>query len=137
MALLITSTACSFLALAAAIILHFQLPPWLFLTGLTRLESEKRANIDMVHLRKSLSAFLYILASVFFAGAILLFFKVLVEGFILQLYFIVFLLFFNALYFTYRKLDHNTYSDKTHHSALFFFLLMNAIFLLLFFIVPR
>ncbi|ULQ60639.1 hypothetical protein K7I13_05015 [Brucepastera parasyntrophica] len=134
MVLLITITVCGLLAFAAALILQFQLPSWLALSGLGRLPPEKKANMDIHKIRRRLSILLYFLAAGFLAGALIVYLKIISLKLLFPFFFLFILIIFDCIWFVYRHYDHNTYEQKVRITSRILCVAVNVFFLLLFFL---
>lgn len=137
MVLLIASISCGLFSFICALILQYQLAGWLFLSGLHNMVIEKRANIDVSSLRRSLSILMYFLSLCFLSGSLFRYLKVIPESFIIPLYFIVILAVFDCVFFFWRKYDHNAYSQNALRSVRFFLAGVNLFFLFLCFVFLR
>ena len=131
MALLITGALCGLLACIAALVLQFQLPGWLFLTGLHRMDSTKRSLIDIHPLRRRLSILFYALSAGFLLGSIFLSAKMIKESVLLPFLIVLSLVVFNLFWFCYRKYDRNTYAKEALRAGRFFLLTIDLMFLVL------
>ena len=131
MALLVTGALCGLLACIAALALQFQLPGWMFLAGLHRLDSTKRSLIDIHPLRRRLSILFYALSAGFLLGSIFLSAKMIKESVLLPFLIVLSLVVFNLFWFCYRKYDRNTYAKEALRAGRFFLLTIDLMFLVL------
>lgn len=137
MVLVITSVACGIISAFAALILQFKLTGWLFFAGLQAISVEKRANIEVHRLRRRLSVLLYFLAGGLIGGALLLYIKLMPESLGIPFFIALVWLVFSAMFFYYRKFDHNEYSKAAHRALRAFFIVINVFFALLCFLFIR
>lgn len=137
MVLVITSVACGIISACVALILQFKLTGWLFFAGLHSVDVAKRANIEIHRLRRRLSILLYFLAGGLIGGALLLYIKLMSESFGIPFFIALVWLVFSAMFFFYRKFDHNEYSTAAHRALRAFFIIINVFFALLCFLYIR
>ena len=131
MALLITGSLCGLLACIAALVLQFRLPGWMFLSGLHRMDSTKRSQVDIHPLRRRLSILFYVLSAGFLIGSIFLSAKLIKESVLLPSLIVLSLVVFNLFWFCYRKYDKNTYAKAALRAGRFFLLSVDMLFLVL------
>jgi len=131
MALLITGSLCGLLACIAALVLQFRLPGWMFLSGLHRMDSTKRSQVDIHPLRRRLSFLFYVLSAGFLLGSIFLSAKVITESVLMPFLLLLSLVVFNLFWLCYRKYDRNAYAREALRASRFFMLAIDMLFLVL------
>ena len=132
MVLLIVGMTCGFVALAAAVVLHFRLPGWLALSGLASMKEERRSRVAVNSLRRHLSILFYAVAAVFFAASSLLYVRVLDPISFLRVLVPSSFLCVNLVMVIFRVHDSNDRSPSARKSARIFLFLVNALFLCFF-----
>jgi hypothetical protein len=125
MALLITGSVFGFAAFAAALVLQFRLPGWIWLAGLQRFPADRFAQVDTPRLRRRLSILMYILSVGLLAGSILLAVRAVSASILLTLYFLLVLAVLNACWFFYRHFDRNEYAPRVRRSGRIFLVLLD------------
>jgi hypothetical protein len=137
MVLLLTGAAFGLFSLAAALILQFRVAGWLFLSGLSRMSLERRANVDAVRLSRALSVLFYALAAGFLAGSLLLSMRALAETVIIPAYFLLALGVFDLEWVFLRKYDRNQYPKPVLKAGKHFFVAVNILFFVLMILFVR
>jgi len=132
MVLLIAGMTCGLCSLSAAVILHFSLPGWTALSGLSSMPEERKARVAVRPLRRALSALFYAVAAAFFAASSLLFARILDPLSFLRVIVPSLFLCVNIVLLIFRIHDSNDRSPSARKTARIFVFLVNALFICFF-----
>lgn len=121
------------LLLVSAFWLKFRFPGWEFAMGISSLPPEKKSNIDVERLRRYLSLVFYIFSALFFTLFLCLYFRTLSQQVVVSLCYLLLLLFFDFIFFLYRRFDSNEYSGASKKAGFAVLLCVNVLLVFLFF----
>ncbi|MBN1615729.1 MAG: DUF3784 domain-containing protein [Spirochaetales bacterium] len=128
MVLLISGMVCAFIALIAAVILQFRLGGWLWLSGLSAMDSERRARCNSEPLRRRLSILLYVLSFIFLFAAFFLHIRLISPLWYLRLLFISLIIAIDCIWFVYRRYDGVSHTHAETRAARLFLVMVHAFF---------
>lgn len=126
---LVVCIICALASLAVALFLQFRLPGWKMLAGLSHMDTLRLGRMDIQPLSRRLSLVFWFIATSFSTSAVMLYIKTAVWEEILPYQFLALLLAFNAFWISFRRCDHNEYSEGIRKISRGIWLSLNVFFL--------